>query len=110
FLVLGYDNRRQAFGRLVHDEQMRVGQERAGDRQHLLFAARELSAAVVLAFGKTGKCLVDAIDGPGAAPHPGGEAQMLGDAERAPQPSAWRNIADARPRTPRGAEAGGGLA
>ena len=88
FLDLGDDDRRQPFGRLVHDEQLRVGQKRARDRQHLLFAARELAAAMVLAFGKAGKRLVDAIDGPGAAPHPGGQAQMLGDAERAPQPSA----------------------
>ena len=110
FLDLGDDDRRQAFGRLVHDEQLRVGQKRARDRQHLLFAARELAAAMVLAFGKAGKRLVDAIDGPGAAPHPGGEAQMLGDAERAPQPPPLRNIADACLRDPRRAEAGDFLA
>ena len=110
FLDLGDDDRRQPLGRLVHDEQLRVGEKRAGDRQHLLFAARELAAAMILAFGKAGKRLVDAIDGPGAAPHAGGQAQMLGDAERAPQPSALRNIADACLRDPRRAEAGDVLA
>jgi hypothetical protein len=34
---------------------MRIGQQRARDRQHLLFAAGELAAAMVLALGKAGK-------------------------------------------------------
>src|SRR5207244_5324527 len=76
----------------------------------LLLAARELTSAMVLAFGEAGKCLVDAVDGPGAASHPGGQAQMLGDAERAPQPPPLRYIADAEPRDPRRAEAGDFLA
>ena len=33
------DQRRQAFGRLVEDEQPRIGHQRAADRQHLLLAA-----------------------------------------------------------------------
>src|SRR6476619_5339179 len=89
---------------------MRIGQKRARDRQHLLFAARELAAAMVLALGKAGKRLVDAIDGPSAAPHPGGEAQMLGDAERTPQASSLRDITDACLRDPRRAETGNVLA
>ena len=53
-LDLGDDDRRQSFGRLIHDQQMRIGQQRARDREHLLFAAGELTAAMVLAFGKPG--------------------------------------------------------
>ena len=34
------DGRREALGRLVHDQQLRVGQQRAADREHLLLAAR----------------------------------------------------------------------
>ena len=72
-LDLGDDHRRQSLGRLVHDQEMRIGQKRARDRQHLLLAAGELTAAMVLAFGQPREGLVDALDRPGAAPHPGGE-------------------------------------
>src|SRR4051812_13612433 len=43
--LLAYD-RREALGRLVEDEEARIGHERAADRQHLLLAAGELRAAV----------------------------------------------------------------
>ena len=33
------DDRRQPFGRLIHDQAVRVGHQRASDRQHLLLAA-----------------------------------------------------------------------
>ena len=36
------DERRQALGRLVEDQQLRIGHQRAADRQHLLLAAGEL--------------------------------------------------------------------
>ncbi len=103
---LGDDDRREAFGRFVHDEKMRVGQKRARDRQHLLLAARELAAAMVLALSQPGKGVVDAFDRPGAAPYPGGKTQMLGNAERAPKPPSLRNIADACSCDPGRAEAG----
>ena len=40
------DDRREAFGRLVHDQEPRIEQQ-AADRQHLLFTAGELRAAIV---------------------------------------------------------------
>ncbi len=43
------DDRREALGRLVHDEEPRVGEQRARDREHLLLAAGELRTAVRLA-------------------------------------------------------------
>jgi hypothetical protein len=43
------DDRREAFGRLVHDEEPRVREQRARDRKHLLLAAGELRTAVRLA-------------------------------------------------------------
>ena len=61
-LDLGDDDRRQSLGRLVHDQKLRIGQKRARDRQHLLLAAGELTAAMVLAFGQARECLVDALD------------------------------------------------
>ncbi len=79
-LDLGDDDGREAFGRLVHDQQLRVGQQRARDRQHLLLAAGELAAAIVLALGEAREGVVDALDGPGAAPDAGGQPQMLVDA------------------------------
>ncbi len=43
---LGHDQRRQAFGGLVQDDQLRVRHQRAADRQHLLLAAGQLRAQV----------------------------------------------------------------
>ena len=43
------DQRRQAFGRLVEDQQIGVGHQRAADGQHLLLAAGQLGAAVAAA-------------------------------------------------------------
>ena len=40
------DHRREALGRLVHHQQLRVEEQRARDREHLLLAAGELGAAV----------------------------------------------------------------
>ena len=40
------DLRREALGRLVEDEEIGVGHQRAADGEHLLLAARELKAAV----------------------------------------------------------------
>ena len=56
------DHRRQAFGGLVHDQQLRLQQQRAADGQHLLFAARELRAAVALAFGQAREHRIDALE------------------------------------------------
>ncbi len=100
-LDLRDDDRRQTLRRLVHDEQPRVGQQRAGDREHLLLAARKLRAAVVAPLGEAREGLIDALDRPGPAPQAGGHAQMLVDGQRTPQPPPLRDIADAEPRDPR---------
>ena len=60
---------------------MRIGQQGARDRKHLLLAAGELSTPVVLALGQAGKGFVDAIDGPGAGSYAGGQSQVLGNAQ-----------------------------
>ena len=57
----------------------RIGDERATDRQHLLLAAGELAAAVVLALGQPRESLVDALDRPRAALTGGDHAQVLVD-------------------------------
>ena len=88
------DDGGQALGRLVHDQQARIEQKGTRDREHLLLAARQLTAAVTLAFRQPGKGRVDPLDRPGAAlfRH---QSQMLVDRERPPQPTTLRNIADA---------------
>ena len=50
-LDLGNDDGCKPFGRLIHDQEARIGHQRARDRQHLLLAAGELGASVVLALG-----------------------------------------------------------
>ena len=93
FLDLGDDQRRKAFRRLVENQEFGVLQERAGDREHLLFAARELPAAVVAALRQPGEGVVHPIDVPGAAAFPG-QPQMFVDGERRPEPAALGRKAD----------------
>jgi hypothetical protein len=59
------DQRRQAFGGFVQDQQLGVGHQRAADGQHLLLAARQLVAEVGRALGQARKQAVHALDGPG---------------------------------------------
>ena len=61
---LGADQRRQAFGRLIENEQLRIGHQRAADREHLLLAAGELVAHVGAPLGKAREEFVDARQGP----------------------------------------------
>ena len=51
------DQRRQTFGRLVENEQPRIGHQRAADRQHLLLAAGQQIAHLVGAFREARKQL-----------------------------------------------------
>ena len=92
------DHRRQTLGRLVHDQEARVGDQRARDGQHLLLAAGELSAAVVFPFGEARERVIDALDRPGAGLARRGHAQVFVDGERAPEPATLRHVADAVPR------------
>ncbi len=104
-LDLRDDDRREAFGRLVHDQEPRIEQQRPRDRQHLLLAAGELRAGIVLALGKPRKGVVDPLRRPAAARPALRQPQMLVDAQRSPQPPALRHIADAEP-----GDVGGGAA
>ena len=88
-----HDDRREALGRLVHHQQLRVEEQRARNREHLLLAARELSPAISSSFQKTGENLVDALHGPG--PFAGHQTQMLVYRERWPDSPALRHVADA---------------
>ena len=58
------DQRRQALGRLVEDQEARVGHQRAPDRQHLLLAARQLVAEMCRAARRAGEKRIDAVERP----------------------------------------------
>src|SRR5687767_11427416 len=68
------DERGQALGRLVEDQQHRIGHERPADRQHLLLAAGERAAEGPGARSQLRKQLEHALDRPrlGDAPAVGG--------------------------------------
>ena len=85
FLDPGDDHRREALGRLVHDEKTRIRQQRAGNRQHLLLAARKLTAAVGFALGQAREGLIDALDVPRTGAAVRDNAQMFVDAQRSPE-------------------------
>src|SRR5262249_48273294 len=60
------DDGREAFERLVEQDDARIEHERAPDREHLLLAAGELVAEIAAAFGEARKQLIDARRRPGA--------------------------------------------
>jgi hypothetical protein len=60
------DHRREALGRLVHDQHVWVEEQRAADRQHLLLAAGQLRATVAPPLGEVREELVDPLDCPDA--------------------------------------------
>src|SRR5690606_31392993 len=58
------DQRREAFGCLIEQQQLRIGHQRPGDGEHLLLAAGELVAHAVAAFKKAGKLRPDPRERP----------------------------------------------
>ena len=69
------DQRRQTLRRLVHHKQARIAEKRARDRQHLLLAARQLRAAIALAFGEARERRIDPLDAPRIAASADAEAE-----------------------------------
>src|SRR5260370_23806287 len=64
---LAHDQRRQTLRRLIENQEPRVEQQGAADREHLLFAARKLTAAIELALLEAREQLVDSLDSPRAS-------------------------------------------
>jgi hypothetical protein len=73
------DERRQAFGGFIEDEQARIGHQRASYRQHLLLSAGELDAHPVRQRLELRKKCVDAGQRPwfGAAARLGGGSDQV---------------------------------
>ncbi|OQC05992.1 MAG: hypothetical protein BWX79_02174 [Alphaproteobacteria bacterium ADurb.Bin100] len=97
------DDGRQAFERLVQQQQPRVEHERSADSQHLLLAPGQLGAQVGLALGQAREHFIDALGCPGVrrmaradGPRDGG--QVLVHRQRLEDVALLRHPADARSR------------
>src|SRR5439155_27183626 len=88
--------RREPLGRLIHDQELRVEQQRAPDLYLLLLPSGELRSAVPLPLGRAGKELVHTLWVPtavttvAAADH----AEVLVNAERGKEPASLRDVPD----------------
>ena len=93
------DDGRKPLGRLVDDHEARARGQRARDGQHLLLAARQVSAPSVEDFGEGGKVLEDLVPLAVAAAGPpapqSAEPQVLRDGQVGDDPAVLRNVGDA---------------
>src|SRR6266705_4575133 len=89
------DDGREPFERLVHEQQGRIAHQRAPDREHLLFAARDLVAPVPAPLGELRKEIVDACQRPAAGAR--GDGEVLLDREGREDVARLRHEAHAQP-------------
>jgi hypothetical protein len=92
------DERRQPLGRLVEDQQPRIGHERPADRKHLLLASRQRTAERPRPRGELGKELEHARPRPRLAraePVRRGRHEVLPDGERGEHLAALRDESEA---------------
>ena len=98
---LGDDERREAFGGLVHQQHARVAHQRAADREHLLLAARERAGGLGVPFVQAREQLEDTLDGPGPL-DPGTQLsrdrEVLAHGQGREDPPPLRNEPDALAR------------
>ncbi len=92
-----HDDRRQAFGDLVEQQQVGTGAQDARHGQHLLLAAGEPRTLAEAALVKVGKHLVELVQAHAAAAHRGRQQQVLLDAQAGEDAPLFRAIADAQP-------------
>ena len=92
------DQRRQAFGRFVEDQQARICHQRAADRQHLLLAAGKQIRHAARAFGEPRKQRPDPFERPwfgGAAAIGRGGDEIFARREIGKNLAPFRHQADA---------------
>ena len=106
---LAHDQRRQSLRRLVENQQSRIQQQCAPDRQHLLLAAGELPSTIELALLEAGKQLVDSLDGPRPAAFER-HLEVFLDAEVGENAPAFGHVTDAEGCDAKGRRARGILA
>ena len=99
---LAHDQRRKPFERLVEQDDLRIADEGAGDRQHLLLAARQVGAAAGAPLLQAREHLVDAIERPSVARRQAGEDQVLLDVQAAEHAPLLVHQLHARARDRRG--------
>src|SRR5215218_5027848 len=94
---LGPDERRQALRRLVEDEELRVRHQGPADGEHLLLAAGELRAEMMIALLQPREQLVDALERPARRAGAGGcgRDEVLVHGERREHLPALGHEADA---------------
>src|ERR1700687_5244091 len=98
------ENRREAFGRLVHEHELGTGDEPARDREHLLFAAGERLALLVVALAKpreVGQHLFDGCAVVGLRAAAGAQysqPEVLFHAQVRQDAALFRDVGDAGPR------------
>src|SRR6266540_546038 len=95
------DDRREALGGLVEQEDLRVRDERPAELEHLLLAAAEVSRRAALELRELRELVVDALHvpfalAPGAAAR--GQLEVLLDGEAAEDPAPARDEGDPEPR------------
>src|SRR3546814_10314280 len=89
------DDRGEALGRLVEQQQPGAGAQDAADRQHLLLAAGELGALAGAALLQVREQLVNLLDREAALAHPRREHQVLLDRETGEDTALLRAVGDA---------------
>ena len=86
-----HDDRRETFGRLVQQQHLGTGAQDAGDRQHLLLAARQLGAlGGVRAFLQVGEQREDLLDRQPARGDDRRQHQVFGDRQGAEDAALFR--------------------
>ena len=99
-----HDDRGEPLHRLVEQQQLGIGHERARDREHLLLAAGKLIAEVAPSLFEPRKELVDALEVPRPA-RAFDHGEVLLDRERSEHEPLLRNPAQAGVRSAPGREA-----
>jgi hypothetical protein len=100
------EERGEALGRLVEEEQARAHAEDAGDGEHLLLAAGELRAALAAAVFEAWEHGVDTVEAPRLRADGRGEEEVLFDGEASVDATVVRNVAEATAGALVGREAG----
>ena len=89
------DHRGKALIGLVEQQELQVAGQRAGDRQHLLLAARERRGFLPAALGQTREMLVDALERPADGLGDLGQDQILLDGQPADDAPVLRHQLEA---------------
>ena len=91
FHQIANDHRRQPLERLVEKNDLGVAHQRAGNRQHLLFAAGQIGTAAAAALLQAREHRVDTFERPFLRRSQSGEDDVLLDAEAAEDAAVFRH-------------------